>query len=66
AVIALMAVISGFSGRQWGISLIAFGIFVIACPGFVLLVRRLMRQQDAEARSRRPRVLPLAGESTDD
>ncbi len=57
ALIALMAMISGLIGGQWGFFWMAFGIFAIACPGFILLVRRLMRQQDAEARRRRPRVL---------
>ncbi len=66
ALLALVAVIGGFIGRQWAFASIALGILAIAGPGFVLLVRRLMRQQDAEARSRRPRVLPVAGESTDD
>jgi hypothetical protein len=57
AVLALVAVVGGFIGRQWAFAWLALGLFLVACPGFVLLVRRLMREQEATERRRRPRVL---------
>ncbi|HEY8801594.1 MAG TPA: hypothetical protein VIN00_00825 [Candidatus Dormibacteraeota bacterium] len=58
AVLALVAAIVSFTAGETAFGWIALALFALACPGFALLVRRLVHQQRAEERGRRPRVLP--------
>ena len=58
AVLALVAAVVSFLAGETAFGWIALGLFALACPGFALLVRRLVYQQRAEDVGRRPRVLP--------
>ena len=55
--LALVAAAVSFQAGEWAFAWTAVGISALACPGFVLLVRRLVRQQRMEEHGRRPRLL---------
>jgi hypothetical protein len=58
AVLALAAALVSFVAGETAFGWIALALFAIACPGFALLVRRLVYQQRVEEGGWRPRVLP--------
>jgi hypothetical protein len=57
AVLALITASVSFGAGEIAFGWISLGLFGVGCAGFVLLLRRLVRQQRDEDLGRRPRVL---------